>query len=415
MSALRLMVVHNRLVAPTGHTYTESLGWRRVCRERGIELSLYASRWATKAVLAETGAQPLFGVTLEQMSRFGGANDQPPDDTAPLQRFLVTSFEIANGCRAAWRGGRDKSDAVLFPWADAAIINGVAEWLADLAPTERPRLVFNIVRPETTWAIDEQLRQVSGDFSWFRFACRRLRALTDPARLVFTAVEPRLCRLVSQLGGMECSPAPLHKFYPPKLDLDRLRPVARTGEISIAAVGPDHTQEKGWALLPEVMGRVCGASDASFFVQVADRAGGEAMANALRAAGLPVRVSIQPGALPTEDYFRRLLTSDLILQPYNSSVYALMPSGVFADAVVCGAPVVAPAGTWIADRLAEGWGAGETFATPSSDAVAKAVLRAIGRIDDLRAKAAGQGEAWRRAHSLEAYVDHVMPRLGFAS
>jgi hypothetical protein len=30
---------------------------------------------------------------------------------------------------------------------------------------------------------------------------------------------------------------------------------------------------------------------------------------------------------------------------------------------------------------------------------------------DLRAKAAGQGVAWRKVHSLEAYLDHIMGRL----
>jgi glycosyltransferase involved in cell wall biosynthesis len=415
MSGLRLFVMHSWLVTADGHPYTESLGWRRLCRERGIALDLFASLWVDAQVQAETGAQPLFGSTPEEFRRFmtpAEASAPPLEEIVPLQTFMVTSFETAKGCRKAWAAAAEKPAAMIFPWANAGVLNGVAEWLADVEPGERPALVFNIVRPEPSWRIDADRRLVTGDFSWFRFACRRLRSLMRPDRLVFTAVEPRLSQLVHEIGEVDCQPGPLHKFYASEADLSALRLTERPAGVSVGALGPSHTWEKGWDLLPEVIGRVCAArSDVSFFVQVWERTNGEALADALQATGAPVRVSIHPGSLSTQDYFRRVLASDLILLPYNDPVYALMPSGIFADAVVSGTPVVAPAGTWLSDRLDEGWGAGITFSSPSAALIADAVLIAIERLGDLRVKAAGQGEAWRKAHSLEAYLDHVMARL----
>jgi len=413
----RFFVMHNRLVDASGHTYTESLAWRRLCQARGIDLDLFANRLADSQVRLDTGAQPLFGLTYETGTRFMSEADRRAPvrpDVAPLEAFMLTSFEIAEGCRAAWNDAPEKPDTVIFPWASTGLLNGVAEWLGEIAAAERPGLVFNFLRPEPSWRIGEDRRQVQGDFSWFYFACRRLRSLARPGGLVFTAVEPRLGRLISAAGDVDCRPAPLHKFYPAQAELAALRPAERAPGVNIAALGPSHTEDKGWALLPEIMGRVCAARPAaSFFVQVADRAQGEALSAALHAAGAPVRVAIQPGALSTEDYFRRLQASDLILLPYDSPVYGLMPSGIFADAVVCSVPVVAPARTWISDRLDEGWGAGVTFPAPTPPLIAEAAVTAIDRVGELSAKAAGQGEAWRKAHSLEAYFDHIMGRLEF--
>ena len=62
-------------------------------------------------------------------------------------------------------------------------------------------------------------------------------------------------------------------------------------------------------------------------------------------------------------------------------------------------------------RLDEGWGAGVTFASPTPAAIAEAVLTASHQLGALRARAAGQGAAWREVHSLEAYLDHVIARL----
>lgn len=415
MTPRKVFVMHNRLRTGVGHAYTESLGWRRLCRERGIALDLFASRWADQQVLTDTGAQALFGFTAETARRF--MNDDEARlpalaELAPLQDFMLASFEIAEGCRTAWAAALQPPDAVIFPWASAGLLNGVAEWLGEVEPAARPGLVFNMPRPEPSWRMSDDRREVRGDFSWFYFACRRLRNLARPGGLVFTAVAPRLATLISKAGEVDCRPAPLHNFYPSEPDLAALRPAARPERLSISALGPSHTFEKGWDLLPEIIGHVCAARpDADFFMQAESREQGEALSAALHAVGAPVRASILPGALSTEDYFRRLMSSDLVLLPYDSPVYGLMPSGIFADAVVCGTPVVAPAGTWISDRLDEGWGAGVTFAPPTPAAIAGATLAAIDRLGELRARAAGQGDAWRRAHSLEAYMDHIMARL----
>ncbi len=403
--------MHPDLYRPIGHAYTESLGWVRLGRERGYALQVYAARGADPAVLAELGAIGLFSGEPASFQATTAAS------FGELPLFLRRTLELSTGCRQAWAAALVKPDVIFLPWVRAGTINGVADWLEELDPSERPRLALNVVRPERSWTIDEARQQASGDFSWFGVACRRLHALAGAGRLVFTAVEPRLAQLVSQAGDVECRPAPLHKFYPAEADLSALEPIERApGAVSIGALGPDHTSEKGWAHLPEVIARVCAArQEAAFYVQVRSDDDARAMAEALQGYGGDVRTTIKIGPLSTADYFRRMLACDLVVQPYDDRIYALMPSGIFADAVICGTPVVAPSATWISDRLDEGRGAGVTFDALAgagvAERIAEATVRAIDRLPELKRRAAGQGAAWRAAHSLEAFVDHVLARF----
>ena len=96
---------------------------------------------------------------------------------------------------------------MIFPWGYQGLLNGVAEWLSEVPAAERPKVAFNIVRPEYDWYADAERRTVAGDFGYARRW--RLRALIPPERLVITAVDPRLCRTLA----MVCE-APVHEIGP---------------------------------------------------------------------------------------------------------------------------------------------------------------------------------------------------------
>jgi glycosyltransferase involved in cell wall biosynthesis len=412
---LHIFVMHSELRGHGSHVYTECLGWIRVCRDRGVGLSLFGGGHTHPDIIAETGAVPIFRETWQDMERFVSRADHeagPDPYSEGLEQFMRTSWMIAGGCRAAWAAREETPQAVIFPWATAAVANGAAEWLADVPAEERPKVLFNVVRPETTWKLDERREKAGGEFTSYRFAARRLRSLAPPDGLAFTAVDPRLARLVSHVTQARCSTAPLHQTYPGPDVVERLRPAERAPGVAIGVLGPTR-EEKGRDRLAEVMAKVSAARpDARFFLQITGREAADAFSERLRALRGSTTVTIQLGALPAEDYYARLLACDLVLLPYLPERYAMMPSGVFGEAVALGAPVVAPAATWMSDRLDEGWGAGETFATDSADEIAAATVRALGRLPELRARAAATADAWRKAQSMEAYVDHAFAALG---
>ncbi len=411
----KLFVMHPELVGETGHVFTESLAWNRACAERGVALGLFGHAECPPEVLDRVGGKPLFNIGPALIAQYMTVDEQrapQPDDIATLTLFVLRSESVRQGCQQAWAQAAQAGelpDLVAFPWADATVMNGVAGWLAELAPDQRPKILFNFVRPELGWVADAQRTTVSGDFSYFRFAARRIRVLTVGSGVVLTAVEPRLCRLIQELAQLPCDPAPMHHYYPspapppPGLPAD--------GRVRISIMGEDRRQ-KGGDILAEVVARACvTAPNAKIFVQIAERERAEALSRQVSAVPSNAEVSIHIGHLPTEDYFRHFLDSDLILQPYQPGAYALMPSGIFADAAALGVPVVAPERTWMADRLAEGWCGGVTFQDLTPDNVSAALAQALAVLPALKAHAAKQAPAWRQAQSLDAYIDHVLPRF----
>ena len=409
----KLFVMHPELIEAAGHVYTESQAWVRACAARRIALGLFGHRDCDPAVAESLGARRIFALTPDILGRYMTAEErhgrQSPD-IAPLTDFTLRADCTTLACEEAWTGEGDPPDLIAFPWADAGIMNGAASWLTSLPPDQRPKLLFNFVRPEPGWAADAERRTVHGDFSYFRFAARRLRALAGRQGLALTAVEGRLCRLIEDLAQVACPPAPLHQYYPDPMP----RPVpGEDGRLRISFLGLDRDQ-KGGAVLGDVIAQICQvAPSARIFVQVSTRARADAISSRLGALRSNAEVLLHIGALATDAYFQRLIESDLTVQPYEAVAYALMPSGIFADAVAAGVPVVTPARTWMADRLVEGWCAGAMFHDPS--AIAAAVEAAIERLPALKAQAGAKAAAWRQAQCLDAYIDHVLPRLGLKS
>lgn len=399
----------------TGHPHQETLGWIDACRRRGVELEVFCSLRATTAVVDEIAAVPAFDATWEDVERFC-RRDQFQDSTdpysQPLTTFMIRQRGIVRGCAIAWASSSERPGLMVFPWADAALMNGVAEWLADVAMDERPSLAFNFAGPEPGWTVDRGDAGATGNFSFFRLAARRLAALAPPGRLLFTAVDSRLCQTISRIGQIDCRPAPLLQYYG---DFDRAESAPTRSPTQRSTIGLlGHVRsEKGSSLMVDIIDAVCRASPgAGFRVQGVDEPTTREWAAQLRARGAHVHAEFNPGDPTRQDYVQRLASCDLILLPYLSPMYAVRPSGVFADALAMGLPVVAPAETWLADRLAEGWGAGETFGATEPQAIQMATSRALERLPMLKAKAEALKAEWRATHSVDAYMNQMQAWAG---
>jgi hypothetical protein len=413
----KLFLMNSHLRTHGGHPYTETIGWIRLAREHGVDLRIFASTYAHPDLLEELDATPLFGQDVTDSDRYMTreqlASGHAPDLQA-LTEFMLRTDQTRRGCMGAWSGEATPPQAVVFSWADEAVLNGAAEWLCELAPAERPKLVFNFGH-FPNWRADADRTQVSGDFTRFRFAARRVRALSRPEDLLFTVTDPRMCRVVAQLTDGPCSQTPNHAYYPTQAELDALRPTVTPTSPTISIMGPVR-DEKGASLLARIVGGVSAAlPEVTFFIQTIDLEQAYSMSQDLVATAGSGKVDLQPSPLPTPRYFERILASDLLLLPYTPEYYAMRSSGVFCEGVVCGVPMVVPRATWMGDRVAEGWGAGEMFDRAEPDDVVAAILRAMRRLPELQARAAGQGPAWRKVHSIDAYWEQVFAELSLTA
>ena len=87
------------------------------------------------------------------------------------------------------------------------------------------------------------------------------------------------------------------------------------------------------------------------------------------------------------EYFTNLTRSSLVWLAYEAQPYRALTSGVFTEAASLGKPVVVPHGTWMAEKIAEGYGVGVLFGDSTVRIVAEALLGAVRRSDQLGAAA----------------------------
>jgi hypothetical protein len=67
----------------------------------------------------------------------------------------------------------------------------------------------------------------------------------------------------------------------------------------------------------------------------------------------PAAVEIVHGPLASDDYLHLLLSAHVVLAPYDRDSYYARSSGILAEALSAGIPVIVPAGTWMARQFAD--------------------------------------------------------------
>ena len=119
----------------------------------------------------------------------------------------------------------------------------------------------------------------------------------------------------------------------------------------------DARTEKGYHWLPRLVSEAAAAGLPVRFTFQShyNVPGGEPAATAARKqlGSLPpnCRVKLLTEPLTSEAYRQLLLGADIVVIPYDAEAYSARSSGVFAEALSAGKPVIVPAGTWMAGEL----------------------------------------------------------------
>lgn len=121
-------------------------------------------------------------------------------------------------------------------------------------------------------------------------------------------------------------------------------------------------------------------------------------------AGDDIELVAADEGLPPSDYYRLFSSSDLVVLPYLPARYRACTSGVLAEAIAAGVPVVVPAATWLSSELPPG--AGEVFSGP--DSFAEAVQRVIEDHARYRAAAKSARPAWLARHTPDAILGALL-------
>lgn len=109
-----------------------------------------------------------------------------------------------------------------------------------------------------------------------------------------------------------------------------------------------------------------------------------------------------------ESFYALLAAADVVILPYDRAAYAMRSSGIQAQAMAAGRPVLVPAGTWLADELAAGSGAGLAFEGPFD--LAPGLLALLENYASFRRRAEAAAPAWRARHHPRQLVERVMAK-----
>ena len=185
------------------------------------------------------------------------------------------------------------------------------------------------------------------------------------------------------------------------------------GLVRLTYLG-DARMNKGFHLLPQLFqqlepeirkGRVEGEVQAN--VRFADEWQAVHAATRLRRQE---GVVLHERELTSSEYYALLDRADIVLLPYLLENYHSQTSGIFAEALARGKPVVVPRGSWMARQLGN-FGAGATFLPGDRRSLYEACRSAIDDFRQLQAQAREAASVWKQWHSPATYLRVVMESL----
>ena len=183
-----------------------------------------------------------------------------------------------------------------------------------------------------------------------------------------------------------------------------IQPAPPSDQIRISYFG-DARDEKGFYWLPDLVDSLLDnylrSGRVSFIIQATrsptshSRRSRRALEQLWRYDSKYFRFVGEESPLQTEEYYRLVSETDILLCPYDAARYRMRSSGTFTEGISAGVPVVCPADTWMSTQLPPG--GGEKFADKQS--FINAVKRICDQYPAYRERAQKYKIAWNECHS----------------
>jgi glycosyltransferase involved in cell wall biosynthesis len=169
--------------------------------------------------------------------------------------------------------------------------------------------------------------------------------------------------------------------------------------------------EKGFHLMPDAIAILNRQyPDARFAVQsvMHDHRAIKAKSELVRKTG---HVEVIDHSLASEDYYRLLSDSQCVLLPYDPKAYYGRTSGIFAEALAFGKPVITTRGTWMA-RYVDRYRCGVLMDGYNPEKLSKAMGEYAGNREFYDRNAREASGPWREYHNPKNYLETVFALAG---
>ncbi|MGH6939521.1 hypothetical protein [Hypericibacter sp.] len=375
-SPQRIVLIDNGLRDQIGHHTHFALGMARMLATTGHQLLVLAHRTMEPALAAAPlEARPVFEMWLNEFLTEGDAFDRLWNDHEVgrgrfAESLADSGFEPQQG------------DLLWIPTARAREIAGLAEWLK--AQPQRPRIALgfhSLLRPVEPGTVGGLVHRLAG---------RALEAAVGKDRIFAFATNKPLAVRLTYAMGLPVMTAPLPHFYETPVAADAL-PYLPAGDGPLVACLGMQREDKRFTEWPAIIEQAHRRRpDLRFLVQV----GAGEINSSFAALENNPRIRLVRGYLDDRTFVSLIEASDLLLLPYKPERYVERISGPFVFGAVYGTPSVVPVRSWMAERIAEGRGAGVTY-DGDDTTLAEAVAQAADDLPHLKAQAAGIRKDWR--------------------
>jgi len=322
------------------------------------------------------------------------------DSLAANLAFYRDLRRCLGSCKPGW--------IVLMPMASHRQLLGWGMWLRTRQPRRAPTVILifrlnllDIGDPER----GADIRRV------VIFAFRAFRILARGRRVRLATDSDRLAREYGEVTTLPVEVFPIPHTDAIELEVATCRD--RRGENVRFVMLGDVREEKGHRLLVEAIERLHEQGDLTGMEFVLQCHAGRywqgytaAYLGALEHLDLQC-VQVVRDALGMRDYYRLVGCADVVVLPYRRSTYSARTSGPLVEAFAAGKPVVATAGTWMADQVAR-TGAGVTFRDGDAEDLARTLVAVRDSYGTLATRAEANRSSWVGVHNPDAFLSKLL-------
>ncbi len=389
------VIVDSALKGVGGHNFTYTQIVREALRARGIEPQVLVNKAVPDEFASEFGFRPSFDK---------GAYDFP----APGALSSVSTWH-------SWAIAFERELGTVMPTAiDSVFSHTLGEFELEAWARFAPRLpretsLVLLLRTTPGYLRMPWWRRRLHPYFRHRPAClRSLRASLGPRFRAVTDSEELSADLRSIYAGpVETFPIPIDRLVK---TCSREVSAWRSSALTLGYLG-DARAGKGFGLMPTVARAILPASNIRLLLQCVmpgDPGSAFEKARALLKDYESRGVELVETRLSREDYASLVAAMDIVLVPYTGPGYRESTSGIFAEAVATGKPVVVPSETWMAAELGRGQGAGIVYARADALGLARASQEAITQHSRLAEQATARAGRFANRHSPEALVEQLV-------
>jgi glycosyltransferase involved in cell wall biosynthesis len=404
---MELIFLDAGLLNKAGHSYKLAKAVSQKLDRRNLRHRVFGLHSLEASIAAEIGAIPHFSRSLYDGEDFSWREKRLRTVAALFKSAPARGTDRSE--RRSWKKLNEdfERDLQALPediWKPDNLIClvvisqnqilGLVHFLRRLPQSRLPRVACNLMFPPSfvPWgSVSAHGEQ------YYRDAFEQAAPLTDTI-LYFTVENEAMRAAYHKDFGLHTRILPL-----PFGDVSP----QRTSE-GLARIGffGDSKCDKGFHLLPGAV-TLCQRDglDAEFVVQIQHNDWEPRTIEAERALRALKGVCFLEGILSGEDYDSWISQTDVILLPYDPIAFGpARGSGIFAEAVAAGRPIVASQGTFAGDSISKQEAQGEVFTPHTSEALATAIARILPRLPACKARAAERAAEYARSHSPDAFV-----------